>query len=205
MCFLCDLKTSSAPTPQPAPQRGPWQARRAFVLAGAAAAALPAVAQVDEKSIVTGEADRLWPGTRGTPRTSRVCGSSGCSRIYWRFPPGGPRCAPRSVASAGTGDDPWRSCRTGGRDRTRRSPRSRPSARRSSPSRQAAGLLAPQRPPRKGPAAAWRATRRSWGSPAATRSAERAGTRYRSGQTDYTTVASADAATNRKSVPRNPR
>ncbi|MBT9550320.1 MAG: M48 family metallopeptidase [Hydrogenophaga sp.] len=43
MCFLCDLKTS----PAPAPQRGPWQARRAFVLAGAAAAALPAVAQVD--------------------------------------------------------------------------------------------------------------------------------------------------------------
>ena len=43
MCFLCDLKTSSAP----APQRGPWQARRAFLLAGAAAAALPAAAQVD--------------------------------------------------------------------------------------------------------------------------------------------------------------
>ena len=43
MCFLCDLKTSSAP----APQRGPWQARRAFVLAGAAAAAWPAAAQVD--------------------------------------------------------------------------------------------------------------------------------------------------------------
>ncbi|MBU4181197.1 MAG: M48 family metallopeptidase [Gammaproteobacteria bacterium] len=47
MCFLCDLKTSPAPTPQPAPQRGPWQARRAFVLAGAAAVALPAAAQVD--------------------------------------------------------------------------------------------------------------------------------------------------------------
>jgi Zn-dependent protease with chaperone function len=43
MCFLCDLKTPSAP----APQRGPWQARRAFVLAGAAAAAWPAAAQVD--------------------------------------------------------------------------------------------------------------------------------------------------------------
>jgi len=43
MCFLCDLKTSSAPVPQ----RGPWQARRAFVLAGAAAVALPAAAQVD--------------------------------------------------------------------------------------------------------------------------------------------------------------
>ena len=43
MCFLCDLKTSSSS----APQRGPWQARRAFVLAGAAAAALPAAAQVD--------------------------------------------------------------------------------------------------------------------------------------------------------------
>ena len=43
MCFLCDLKTSSAP----APQRGPWQARRAFVLAGVATAALPAAAQVD--------------------------------------------------------------------------------------------------------------------------------------------------------------
>jgi len=47
MCFLCDLKTSSAPIAQAAPQRGPWQARRAFVLAGAAVAALPAVAQVD--------------------------------------------------------------------------------------------------------------------------------------------------------------
>ena len=47
MCFLCDLKTSSALTAHSAPQRGPWQARRAFVLAGAAAAALPAAAQVD--------------------------------------------------------------------------------------------------------------------------------------------------------------
>lgn len=47
MCFLCDLKTSSASISPGAPQRGPWQARRAFVLAGAAAAALPAAAQVD--------------------------------------------------------------------------------------------------------------------------------------------------------------
>jgi Zn-dependent protease with chaperone function len=43
MCFLCDVKTSSAPTSQ----RGPWQARRAFVLAGMATAAAPAMAQVD--------------------------------------------------------------------------------------------------------------------------------------------------------------
>ena len=43
MCFLCDLKT----TPTSVPARGPWQARRAFLLAGAAAAALPAAAQVD--------------------------------------------------------------------------------------------------------------------------------------------------------------
>ena len=47
MCFLCDLKTASTPISQDAPQRGPWQARRAFVLAGAAAVALPASAQVD--------------------------------------------------------------------------------------------------------------------------------------------------------------
>ena len=47
MCFLCDLKTASTPISQDAPQRGPWQARRAFVLAGAAAVAWPAAAQVD--------------------------------------------------------------------------------------------------------------------------------------------------------------
>jgi Zn-dependent protease with chaperone function len=43
MCFLCDLKTPSTPTSP----RGPWQARRAFVLAGMATAASPLMAQVD--------------------------------------------------------------------------------------------------------------------------------------------------------------
>ena len=47
MCFLCDLKTSSVTKPGPGQAHGPWQARRAFVLAGAAAAALPAAAQVE--------------------------------------------------------------------------------------------------------------------------------------------------------------
>jgi Zn-dependent protease with chaperone function len=43
MCFLCDLKQ---PSLQSAPA-GPWQARRAFLLAAGAAAAAPAIAQVD--------------------------------------------------------------------------------------------------------------------------------------------------------------
>jgi Zn-dependent protease with chaperone function len=43
MCFLCDLKKTSL---HPAPA-GPWQARRAFLLAASAAAAAPALAQVD--------------------------------------------------------------------------------------------------------------------------------------------------------------
>jgi Zn-dependent protease with chaperone function len=43
MCILCDLKTSSAAIAQ----QGPWQARRAFLLAATAAAAAPAMAQVD--------------------------------------------------------------------------------------------------------------------------------------------------------------
>lgn len=42
MCWLCDLKT---PSPAPNPQR--WQARRAFLLAAGAAAAAPALSQVD--------------------------------------------------------------------------------------------------------------------------------------------------------------
>ena len=48
MCLLCDFKASAAVSP--APREGVWQARRAFVLAGAATAgfaALPAAAQVD--------------------------------------------------------------------------------------------------------------------------------------------------------------
>lgn len=40
MCLLCDLKT------RPPANVSPWQARRAFVLAAASAAALPATAQV---------------------------------------------------------------------------------------------------------------------------------------------------------------
>ena len=43
MCFLCDLK-QRAPD---APATGPWQARRAFLLAASATAAAPALAQVD--------------------------------------------------------------------------------------------------------------------------------------------------------------
>ena len=43
MCFLCDLKQRSPD----APAAGPWQARRAFLLAASAAAAAPAMAQVD--------------------------------------------------------------------------------------------------------------------------------------------------------------
>ena len=48
MCLLCDFKASAVLAP--APREGVWQARRAFVLAGAATAgvaALPAAAQVD--------------------------------------------------------------------------------------------------------------------------------------------------------------
>jgi Zn-dependent protease with chaperone function len=47
MCFLCDLKSPSPETPRP---EHVWSARRAFLLAGTAAAAgaaLPAAAQVD--------------------------------------------------------------------------------------------------------------------------------------------------------------
>jgi Zn-dependent protease with chaperone function len=51
MCIFCDLRTASSATPSatPASPRAQpvWSARRAFVLAGAAAAALPAAAQVD--------------------------------------------------------------------------------------------------------------------------------------------------------------
>ena len=43
MCFLCDLKQTSAHTES----TGHWQARRAFLLAAGAAAAAPAIAQVD--------------------------------------------------------------------------------------------------------------------------------------------------------------
>lgn len=47
MCFLCDLKSPAPDTPRP---EHVWSARRAFLLAGTAAAAgaaLPAAAQVD--------------------------------------------------------------------------------------------------------------------------------------------------------------
>ena len=51
MCFLCDLKTQAAAQPPARGAREPmWSARRGFLLAGAAsaaAAALPAAAQVD--------------------------------------------------------------------------------------------------------------------------------------------------------------
>jgi Zn-dependent protease with chaperone function len=43
MCLLCDFKTRTPLNTA----RGPWQARRGFVLAGLAGAALPAAAQVD--------------------------------------------------------------------------------------------------------------------------------------------------------------
>ncbi|MBA4267070.1 MAG: peptidase M48, partial [Comamonadaceae bacterium] len=49
MCLLCDLKTAQAAGSAPRPGHA-WSSRRAFVLAGAAAAvsaALPAAAQVD--------------------------------------------------------------------------------------------------------------------------------------------------------------
>jgi predicted Zn-dependent protease len=44
MCFLCDLKTQDPAPPRP---EHVWSARRAFVLAAGAAAAAPALAQVD--------------------------------------------------------------------------------------------------------------------------------------------------------------
>jgi Zn-dependent protease with chaperone function len=44
MCFICDLKSPGTAAPRP---EHVWSARRAFVLAGAGAAALPALAQVD--------------------------------------------------------------------------------------------------------------------------------------------------------------
>ncbi|NIM39969.1 MAG: M48 family metalloprotease [Hydrogenophaga sp.] len=44
MCFLCDLKTRDPAPPRAEPV---WSARRAFVLAAGAAAAAPALAQVD--------------------------------------------------------------------------------------------------------------------------------------------------------------
>jgi len=51
MCIFCDLRSTSSATPsRPTASLGGepvWSARRAFVLAGAAAAALPAAAQVD--------------------------------------------------------------------------------------------------------------------------------------------------------------
>jgi Zn-dependent protease with chaperone function len=51
MCFICNLRSASSATPSDptdAPHAQPvWSARRAFVLAAAAAAALPATAQVD--------------------------------------------------------------------------------------------------------------------------------------------------------------
>jgi Zn-dependent protease with chaperone function len=51
MCFICDLRTASSATPSnptATPRAQPvWSARRAFVLAGAAAAVVPAAAQVD--------------------------------------------------------------------------------------------------------------------------------------------------------------
>ena len=47
MCFLCDLKQPSTSAAGETRGRGPWQARRAFLLAATAAAAAPAIAQVD--------------------------------------------------------------------------------------------------------------------------------------------------------------
>ena len=44
MCWLCDFKT---PTPDNAPSSHRWQARRGFLLAAGAAAAAPAMAQVE--------------------------------------------------------------------------------------------------------------------------------------------------------------
>ena len=47
MCFICDAKTRSSPTTVGTSARGPWNARRGFLLAAAAAATEPALAQVD--------------------------------------------------------------------------------------------------------------------------------------------------------------
>lgn len=47
MCLICDLKTRLAPEPAPARPDHVWSARRAFVLAAGATAAVPALAQVD--------------------------------------------------------------------------------------------------------------------------------------------------------------
>ena len=49
MCFICNLKTASAPAPAevPVPSAPRWQARRAFLLAAGAGAAGSALAQVD--------------------------------------------------------------------------------------------------------------------------------------------------------------
>lgn len=47
MCWICDAKTSEPTPPRAASARGPWNARRGFLLASAAVAAGPALAQVD--------------------------------------------------------------------------------------------------------------------------------------------------------------
>lgn len=47
MCWICDTKTSNLSLLREASARGPWNARRGFLLASAAAAAGPALAQVD--------------------------------------------------------------------------------------------------------------------------------------------------------------
>jgi Zn-dependent protease with chaperone function len=48
MCFICDLKQrSAAPAAELPHSKRPWQARRAFLLAATAAAAAPAIGQVD--------------------------------------------------------------------------------------------------------------------------------------------------------------
>lgn len=47
MCWICDAKTSHLSPLRAASVHGPWNARRGFLLASAAAAAAPALAQVD--------------------------------------------------------------------------------------------------------------------------------------------------------------
>jgi Zn-dependent protease with chaperone function len=47
MCFFCDAKTPSPRIGGATPARGPWNTRRGFLLAAGAAAAEPALAQVD--------------------------------------------------------------------------------------------------------------------------------------------------------------
>ncbi len=47
MCWICDAKNAPASAAPAAPRRGPWAARRAFVLAAAGGAAAPVLAQVD--------------------------------------------------------------------------------------------------------------------------------------------------------------